>query len=113
MKLTDLEPRWFTFMAHPADGVDIRSGISFLCPHCMTQRLGVRFEPVIDKAGLMEKFHLLLPIDDKPTWHRDGDTFETLTLTPSIDASGFRVNMPEMIAFVGHWHGYITKGEVK
>jgi hypothetical protein len=34
-------------------------------------------------------------------WNRTGDTFETMTLTPSIDGSG-----------VGHWHGFITNGEV-
>lgn len=35
-------------------------------------------------------------------WEREGDTFETLTLKPSVDASGW-----------GHWHGWITNGEVK
>jgi hypothetical protein len=34
-------------------------------------------------------------------WHRVGDTFDTLTLTPSIDCSRF-----------GHFHGFITGGEV-
>jgi hypothetical protein len=31
-----------------------------------------------------------------------GDTFETLTLSPSIDASP-----------AGHWHGFIQNGEVR
>jgi hypothetical protein len=34
-------------------------------------------------------------------WHRSGETFETLTLTPSIDTSEH-----------GHWHGNVTDGEV-
>ncbi len=37
-------------------------------------------------------------------WKRgSGDTFETLTLTPSIDAN---------VDIAGHWHGFITNGEV-
>jgi hypothetical protein len=32
-------------------------------------------------------------------WQRTGNTFETLTLTPSIDAS------PD-------WHGYVTSGQI-
>lgn len=35
------------------------------------------------------------------TWHRDGNSFETLTLEPSCDFSAS-----------GHWHGRITNGEV-
>jgi Spy/CpxP family protein refolding chaperone len=37
----------------------------------------------------------------KVLWHREGTTFEDLSLTPSIDASHF-----------GHWHGFVTRGEV-
>jgi hypothetical protein len=32
-------------------------------------------------------------------WQRTGETFETLTLTPSVDCSAW-----------GHWHGFITNG---
>jgi len=34
-------------------------------------------------------------------WQRTGETFEDMTLSPSIDASNS-----------GHWHGHITNGEV-
>jgi hypothetical protein len=34
-------------------------------------------------------------------WHRTGDSFETLSLTPSIDCSHF-----------GHWHGFLTAGAI-
>jgi hypothetical protein len=35
------------------------------------------------------------------TWTMGGQTFEDLTLTPSIDVSA-----------AGHWHGFITNGDV-
>ncbi len=35
-------------------------------------------------------------------WTRTGDDFATMTCTPSIDASAS-----------GHWHGFITNGEIK
>ena len=34
-------------------------------------------------------------------WKRTGENFETLTLTPSVDASA-----------EGHWHGFITNGNI-
>lgn len=104
MRLLELKPKWFTF-AHPADGVDIRIGLTFLCPHCMTQRLGVQFDPPIDPAKLTEQFGIVWPKASN-IWHRDGDTFDTLTLTPSIDATG------NTVKFKDHWHGRITNGEV-
>lgn len=39
------------------------------------------------------------PVSYKVTWERDGETFETLTLRPSID-------------YKGHWHGFVTNEEV-
>jgi hypothetical protein len=105
MRLIELDPRWFTF-AHPADGVDIRFGLTFLCPHCRTQRLGVEFDPPIDPAGLIAKFGIQFPQANR-VWKREGDTFETLTLSPSIDAS-----RAATIEFDGHWHGHITAGNV-
>jgi hypothetical protein len=100
VKLTELDPRWFT-IAHPADGVDFRIGLTFLCPHCRTQRLGVQFDPPIDPGNLIGRFGILWP-KAHHVWQRTGDTFETLTLTPSIDASGD-----------GHWHGWITDGQIR
>jgi hypothetical protein len=34
-------------------------------------------------------------------WSMSSTDFETMTITPSIDASG-----------AGHWHGYVTSGEI-
>lgn len=100
MKLTDLNPRWACDADIVIGGVnqhfENRHGmaISFECPHCRDCRLAVWFENPIDG---------LPPTDDaEHLWRRDGDTFETLTLSPSIDASK-----------VGHWHGFIRDGLVQ
>jgi hypothetical protein len=83
-------------------------GITFQCPHCKTQRLGVLFTPPIDANGGLEKnvcwFHGLPK--EGPFWKRTGDTFEDITLCPSINANS-RIDVP------GHWHGFIENGEVK
>lgn len=104
MKLTDLEPRW----ACDADIViggakqhfEDRHGmaISFECPCCRgtdrATRLAVWFANPIDGFP---------PTDDADVlWKREGEFFGTLTLTPSIDASKH-----------GHWHGFITNGEIR
>lgn len=113
MRLSTLAPRWVAEYTAPADA---KQGVGFLCPHCQITRLVVFFDVPIcgnppaaivregetlqahmDQAehGHLEDYHI-----GKILWHREGDTFETLTLTPSIDASKF-----------GCWHGYITAGE--
>ena len=94
MRLADLDPRWYSADNNP----DI-VGVTFDCPHCFAkQRLGVLFVEEIDRDGLPNDVHWS---KSEKKWHREGDTFETLTLSPSIDCSHF-----------GHWHGHITKGEV-
>lgn len=88
MRLTDLNPRWYA--AHGRPG---RIGIIFLCPHCRMIEIPVAFENPRDGAD---------PDSGARTrWKREGETFEALTLTPSVDASSF-----------GHWHGFVTNGEV-
>lgn len=108
MKLTELEPRWATSMGSSA----ILDGITFLCPHCVaqnvkTQRLGVTFTPPIDPENWWPR--VLQPTyAGVNVWKREsGETFETLTLAPSLDFSG-----PARIDFEGHWHGYIKNGEI-
>lgn len=70
--------------------------ISFDCPCCRTTRLAIFFANPIDGKA---------PTDDRDAehlWTRTGETFETLSLSPSIDASKY-----------GHWHGRITNGEIR
>lgn len=98
MRLADLQPRW---TGH--DG--LRMGITFLCPHCRTQRIGFQFWPwIVDLPGVtLDKLaNPADPFADGKTWQRlAGETFDTLTVTPSVN-----------VEFYGHWHGVITNGEL-
>ena len=101
MRLVDLDPHWTA-----DDDGRHGMGISFECPHCPAagnpERLGVQFANPIDggePSGEKSRRHSR---GLAPLWHRTGDTFETLTLTPSVDASEG-----------GHWHGFIAGGEIR
>jgi len=107
MKLTELKPRWTGYASNGNRDEQIINGLTFLCPHCglqTGQRLGVLFHPPIDEGGWLAKgvtiFHGAVE------WTRTGDTFETLTLSPSINTMQSRMD------FANHWHGFITNGEV-
>lgn len=89
MRLVDLEPRWSTEYGDNRHGL----GITFLCPCCLKTRIGVAFSNPVDGGP---------PSSRVLKWQRTGDTFETLSLSPSLDASR-----------QGHWHGFITNGEVR
>lgn len=96
MRLTELDPRWYGVGV-----VGLKIGLTFLCPHCGKERLGVQFDPPIDPDGWMPR--ITPPWDTtKPKWNRSGgDSFDELTLHPSVDASP-----------VGHWHGFIKNGQI-
>jgi hypothetical protein len=120
VKLTDLQPRWFDV---PGVGTD-KDGVTFFCPcaRCLGDpehrtRLAVQFaNPVNGEPKPLVMMRLLaqaLQKDHTPEerknvvppgflWTRTGETFEALTLTPSVDASP-----------AGHWHGFVTKGEIR
>jgi hypothetical protein len=102
VKLTELKPRWTSPHNFP-DGW--RTGISFLCPKCRNHRVAVTFDvPVLpDPMSDMERgcWADVLKHYTHNVWKRQGSTFETLTLAPSIDWSGS-----------GCWHGIINQGEV-
>ena len=94
MRLTELDPRWVGIR-----DVHLRYALSFLCPHCKEIRLVIRFKPYMDPDNWGES---LVEIDPKyHVWTRTGENFETLTLSPSIDASADK-----------HWHGFITNGNI-
>jgi hypothetical protein len=98
-KLVELNPRW---VGHGGEGVTQhgqpvprreRVAISFDCPCGRGERVCVEFSNPVDGGGPTRS--------DGHTWHRDGDTFETLSLTPSLQ------RMDEC-----RWHGYLTRGEL-
>lgn len=97
MRLVDLEPRWTAAKTTFRYAEDRRGmGVSFLCPHCRSTRLAVFFKNPIDGHE---------PAEGELLWDRAGDTFDTLSLSPSIDAGA--------IQFKQHWHGHITNGEIR
>lgn len=115
MRLSELEPRWWAEAGRQGQGV------SFLCPHCRTVRLGVAFSNPLDggppvTATVCDRLRWVHgeaytddPLDTilmdvppaGPIWHRTGETFEDLTLSPSVDAGAS-----------GHWHGFVSGGAV-
>jgi hypothetical protein len=91
MKLVDLNPQ-FLDSSDGARGV----GVAFDCPcgnHDEEHRCYVPFDIALD--GTRAYMH-------ERNWQRTGETFETLTLTPSIQ----RLE-------ACRWHGFITDGEVR
>jgi hypothetical protein len=101
MRLTDLNPKWILPTSLWSSPDPYYVAIKFDCPHCRTQRLVCFFEPPIDPSGLKAKYGWSEFDKDKPKWKRRGDTFETLTLEPSVNFDS-----------TGHFHGHITNGEV-
>ena len=71
-------------------------GVKFGCPHC-TCTLAVAFENPPD--GGPAAVNLVLGENAGKRWQRTGETLETLTLHPSVDAEG-------------HWHGWVKAGKL-
>jgi hypothetical protein len=107
VKLTELRPRWI----HPNLFV-------FACPHCFHQApsmfLGCK-NAVMGHAEQFELFkkhfgedwnQMVVPLNPGFAWSIQGvctpEGFANLSVTPSIDASNS-----------GHWHGFITNGEIR
>lgn len=105
MKLTELDPHW---VGAGGEGVSDKDGhpvperhgvgLSFNCPEGCDSRGYVSFENPLDGGPAYE-------IRPGQQWQRTGDTFETLTLTPSIQR--------HKVGDHGcSWHGFITNGEI-
>ncbi len=106
MKLIDLEPRFI-------QGNEV---FIFLCPHCQDIYLVCKSIQMSeqDQHDLLERLYgenwntMFVPAKAETCWSFGGTNpgydkafIEDLTVTPSIDASAS-----------GHWHGFITKGEI-
>lgn len=97
MRLTDLSPRWLN-----------ANVFVFKCPHCQKALLSCK-NVILSSRELYDLFEatigdywnlMVVPCREGFAWTFSGTDFATLTVTPSIDASGS-----------GHWHGNITNGE--
>lgn len=99
MRLTELEPRWIH-----------TNMFLFKCPHCRKDLLSCKNIPMAftEQHDLFEKTFgedwpaLIVGCKDEMAWTFSGTDFATLSVTPSLDASAS-----------GHWHGFITNGEVQ
>lgn len=96
MKLSELNPQWDDrdWEVPPRLGV----GLWFDCPTCQPGqrvRLHIWFADPIDGGSSKAP-------DPQHGWIRSGSSFETLSITPSVDCSR-----------CGHWHGFITGGEIR
>ena len=111
-KLIDANPHWIG-LNNWASPAKFYIGISFECPCPACQkdacsacgrayspkRLAVTFWPPIDPEKLLG--NLFNIPDNKGHRRASGETFDDLTLTPSIGFEG-----------IGHWHGHLTNGEL-
>lgn len=97
MRLSELNPTWYHW-----SGRTERIGVSFDCPvHGTAHRVHVPFANPLD-GGEPEKGRNHL-------WTRSGDTFETLTLSPSVDYTKYDNGT---LRDASCWHGFVRDGEV-
>jgi len=76
--------------------------MSFECPHCHDFRIPVWFKNPLDGGPPVTREEMKQPPGEElHHWQRTGDTFETMTLSPSIDASKWK-----------HWHGFVRNGQI-
>lgn len=117
MRLTDCHPVWTGVHGSPRE----RLGLNFDCPLCVRAgRLSVHGDvPQGSVKGAWAFAAVLIlafknPRDGLPPepntnarWTRDGDDFEVLTLSPSVNA--------EDDDHAGHkgWHGFLVAGELR
>lgn len=100
MKLVALEPRWIG-----------PESFTFRCPHCRAvwltctlTKIRTREQHAMIHAAFGEDSSREVVIGCNPnqSWSSSSRDFESMTVTPSLDASA-----------AGHWHGFITNGEIR
>lgn len=98
-RLADLEPHWVIFHGKEGDSPD---AIYFKCPegHDDCKHV-IPFTPALDGTPRT-------PTEGRAQWRRTGDTFETLTLEPSIRRIQRYANREAAIA-AGCLPDYITE----
>jgi hypothetical protein len=115
MKLTDFNPRWISSGGEGIFDKDNNPiperegiGIMFNCPCGNNDYCSDIFIP------FENPLYNNKPIEYKKLWKRKGDTFETLTLTPSILRIKTWTDKDGKIHDYHNcgWHGFITNGEI-
>lgn len=104
MKLIDLKPQFYD---HGGNGSTDKDGN----PLPERTGIGIMFECACGKDDCWNAVPFLNPIDggpplesNRPNWKRTGESFDTLTLSPSILRSTKNGGCG--------WHGWIRNGEV-
>lgn len=99
MRLAELDPRWTHW-----HGRTERIGVSFECPvhrgTAAAHRVEVPFRNPLDGGKAVTRNHL---------WDRTGETFDELTLSPSVNYQVYDNGAPRDPAC---WHGFVRGGEV-
>lgn len=97
MKLSELEPRWIS-----------ETRFAFKCPHCKLIFLTCQTEPTdmskqcAENEAALGEDAVYAPCNPASKWTVDGRDFDSIHVRPSIDASA-----------AGHWHGFISNGEIR
>ena len=101
MELSDLNPVWLShggeYVTQNGQPVPLREriGISFDCPCGCQHPVDVLFANPVDGGGPVRQ-------EPHPNWTRTGETFDDLTLSPSVQRE-----YPARC-----WHGFVTNGEI-
>jgi hypothetical protein len=104
VRLVDLDPRW---VGAGGEGISDKDGnpvperhgvgVSFDCPDGCGFPCYVPFRNPLDGGPQHD--------DSRPSWERTGDTFDTLTLSPSILRTKEKGGCG--------WHGFIRNGAIE
>ncbi len=96
MRLVDLDPHWVYHGEEGTPGHREGIGVGYQCPcgGVCGERAFAAFANPLDGGPRVEGFHAY--------WQRTGDTFEALTLRPSL-----------LRRAACGWHGYLTDGVFK
>jgi hypothetical protein len=106
MRLRDLDAFWLTDATpnghRRSDAPDGAQGVMFMCPACQNHYILIYFSNPINAPIATAE------CDQNPRWLRNGDTLDTLTLSPSINLD--TANLPA--DYTGcRWHGFVKNGD--
>lgn len=101
MRLSELSPRWIT-----GENCDL---LTFFCPCCKEFYLTIKTPGKISEKTMVRLLEqefgetwneFVVPCNPNADWRCVGD-LDSMTITPSVDATAS-----------GHWHGFVTNGDI-
>lgn len=105
-RLIDCNPRWISGRYNTSSTADYTNGVHFDCPegHEGCSHM-IPFTPALDGTPAASFY------PSGTQWQQTGDTFETLTLTPSILMRP-TVTTEGRVIDPCAFHGFVTNGEI-